>query len=151
MVQAPRACGSLLQLYLSYGLSTQRAWNDDAQRNGQRRSRPIASLAKLYMRMRLLHRVTTELVTYSGLGIVIRATKCSSQCLCSRYSSHTTALDQNARVLSHARLRIVPACAGTDRTQDFTKWPATYTRYFAIGTQFPLAPHLPFSFHLECG
>jgi len=32
-----------------------------------------------------------------------------------------------------------------------TKWPATYTRYFALGTQLSLALQLLFSFHLGCG
>ena len=32
-----------------------------------------------------------------------------------------------------------------------TKWPATYTRYFALGVQLSPALQSPFSFHLGCG
>ena len=32
-----------------------------------------------------------------------------------------------------------------------TKWPATYTRHFALGIQLPPALQSPFSFHLGCG
>ena len=46
-------------------------------------------------------------------------------------------------------------CASSGSAQRFvmgrTKWPATYTQYFALGMQLPPALQSLFSFHLECG
>ena len=44
----------------------------------------------------------------------------------------------------------LPASTGSPFMSS-TKWPTTYTRYFALRMQLPPAPQSPFSFRLGCG